>query len=432
MANLGDISKINLPNGNVVNIKDATARAQALIAANQSTQYNYSSVLSMSGTSGFTSTYYFDRPIPTGIYRLVCTNVRTDTSKQCQFQVVGTNASVQYSNLAPTISTANYVSYEFTTTFDLYGIKIYCNTPIEITNLAIIPKTLYDAGFTSYQPYALPNTKITPELIELVDSGAKNLLNNTLISGTVSSQITATVSTDKQVTLSGTTPSNADASFTTSTNTQFPAGTYIGSGSPSGGAIDKYRIDYVVNDSAVYRDTGNGVEFTLNSASNVRSQIVVYRGNTAPSATFKPMVCSKAAWDVSQKYVPYVPSNAELTKFTPVTKSKRHIPQSADYEIVSDLTISIPGGKKYLIHAMAMFSNVAPKGVIINKTNTIAANKNTVYAEITNDANDFGGLTTSAIMSNTGSTAFDVCIFAKFKSANASGSDVIVTYQDIT
>lgn len=29
MANLGDISKIKLPNGNVVNIKDATARKQA-------------------------------------------------------------------------------------------------------------------------------------------------------------------------------------------------------------------------------------------------------------------------------------------------------------------------------------------------------------------------------------------------------------------
>ena len=30
MANLGDISKIKLPNGNVVNIKDATVRAQVL------------------------------------------------------------------------------------------------------------------------------------------------------------------------------------------------------------------------------------------------------------------------------------------------------------------------------------------------------------------------------------------------------------------
>lgn len=32
MANLGDISKIKLPNGNVVNIKDATAREQASMA----------------------------------------------------------------------------------------------------------------------------------------------------------------------------------------------------------------------------------------------------------------------------------------------------------------------------------------------------------------------------------------------------------------
>ena len=150
------------------------------------------------------------------------------------------------------------------------------------------------------------------ELIELVDSGAKNLCNNNLATGTISSNVTASVSADKQVTLSGSTPSNVDASFTLSTNTQFPAGTYIGSGCPSGGATDKYRIDYIVNDSTVYRDTGNGVEFTISDGDVIRSQIVVYRGNTVPSAAFAPMVCTKAAWDVSQKYVPYAPSNAEL------------------------------------------------------------------------------------------------------------------------
>lgn len=121
-----------------------------------------------------------------------------------------------------------------------------------------------------------------------------------------------------------------------------------------------------------------------------------------------------------------------ILKITPVTLSKRHKPQSADYEIISDLTISIPAGKKYLIHATAMFNNVAPKGVIINKTNTIATNKNTVFAEINGGETDYGGLTTSAIMSNTGGSAFDACIFAKYKSANESGSDVIVAYQDIT
>ena len=150
------------------------------------------------------------------------------------------------------------------------------------------------------------------ELIELVDNGAKNVINNTLTNGSTSSQVTATVDSDLKVTLSGTTPSNADASFAISSNKSISGGTYIGSGCPSGGATDKYRIDYIINDGTVYRDTGNGVEFTINDGDVIRSQIVIYRGNTAPSAAFAPMVCTKAAWDVSQKYVPYAPTNEEL------------------------------------------------------------------------------------------------------------------------
>lgn len=134
----------------------------------------------------------------------------------------------------------------------------------------------------------------------------------------------------------------------------------------------------------------------------------------------------------STKVAQIATNENNILKITPVTLSKRHKPQSADYEIISDLTISIPAGKKYLIHATAMFNNVAPKGVIINKTNAIATNKNTVFSEIDGGETDYGGLTASAIMSNTGSSAFDICIFVKYKSANASGSDVIVSYQDIT
>ena len=142
------------------------------------------------------------------------------------------------------------------------------------------------------------------ELIELVDSGDKNIIDNTLVDGSQSGGVTATVSEDKQVTLSGSTTSS-DAVFATSTYVFIPAGTYIGSGCPSGGATDKYRIDYIINDSTVYRDTGNGVEFTVNDGDVIRSQIVVYRGNTAPSAAFALMVCLKSAYTVSPTYQPH-------------------------------------------------------------------------------------------------------------------------------
>lgn len=142
------------------------------------------------------------------------------------------------------------------------------------------------------------------ELIELVDSGDKNIINISLADGSQSGGVTATVSEDKQVTLSGSTTSS-DAVFATSTNVLIPAGTYIGSGCPSGGATDKYRIDYVINNDTVYRDTGNGVEFTVADGDVIRSQIVVYRGNTAPSAAFALMVCLKSAYTVSPTYQPH-------------------------------------------------------------------------------------------------------------------------------
>lgn len=150
---------------------------------------------------------------------------------------------------------------------------------------------------------------ITFEKVEQYDAyinHGKNLLLNSLTSGFESRNVTATVATDKTVTLSGTANSSSpDASFTLMDTTEIPAGTYHGSGCPAGGATAKYRIDFVVNGSTAYRDTGNGVDFTINSGDTVKAQIVIYRGNTAPSATWHPMICEKWRYDISPDYVPH-------------------------------------------------------------------------------------------------------------------------------
>ena len=425
MANLGDISKINLPNGNVVNIKDATVRAQA----NWNTNNGVKNAATVNSASKTNSGYFFINNLGWVI------KANEEYYIEFDFEKTAGDATVQLTNANGNVISTTYVACgssssghakrKIAPNVDAYGYNAYFNATgtITISNLMIYPAFITDDTF---EPYALPNTKITPELIELVDSGAKNELNVT-----ATSSGNFTVNSDKSITVNGSFSQAAEYTLASLTGTI--KGVLSGC---TNGSNSTYRmwIQYKINNGSVQRiDLLDGsVELDLSNVTWSAVQIRVESGQTLNNVKFYPMLCSKAAWDVSQKYVPYGMSNVELTVKAPVTKSKRHIPQSADYEIVSDLTISIPGGKKYLIHAMAMFSNVAPKGVIINKTNTIAANKNTVYAEITNDANDFGGLTTSAIMSNTGSTAFDVCIFAKFKSANVSGSDVIVTYQDIT
>lgn len=301
-----DSTKVEQISTNQTNI--GKVQTQALIVADQTTQYNYSSVSSMSGTSGFSSIYYFDKPIPIGTYRLVCTNVRTDTSKQCQFQIVGANASEQYTNLAPTISTANYVTNEFTTTFDLYGIKVYCNTPIEITNLAIIPKALYDVGFTSYQPYALSNVKLTPALIECVDSVAKNELELITPYGsgiTNNPNLTVTLNSDQTITVNGS--ATTSGVIVISNTISGKLGKYL-SGRPVGVTADIRLTAYSQPSWSTAGNDYNGKGATITDNGNILITIYVIAGQTYSNLTFKPMICTKSAWDVSQKFVPYRPT----------------------------------------------------------------------------------------------------------------------------
>lgn len=141
-------------------------------------------------------------------------------------------------------------------------------------------------------------------LANVVDTPGKNLCRSNVVTGQTSSTIVATVNADKTITLTGT-AGTSDAAFILFPDTTFPAGTYVLSGCPEGGATAKYRIDLVAG-GTVYRDTGSGVTFTLAEPALVRANIAVYRGKAAPETAFKPMICTKAAWDASHAYVPFV------------------------------------------------------------------------------------------------------------------------------
>lgn len=180
---------------------------------------------------------------------------------------------------------------------------------VTVTNFMVCPKFLYDAD-TTYQPYALPSTKITPELIELVDSGAKNKMQLTDSAGTsrVIDGITYTVNSDGSITANGTAASLSRYEFATySANSN-----EILSGA-TGGSPSTYFI-YIRGGSSDYVYNG-GVEILTADVGVSRSYaIVVSSGQTVNNVVFKPMVCSKAAWDVSQKYVPYRPSYEETVE----------------------------------------------------------------------------------------------------------------------
>ena len=159
-------------------------------------------------------------------------------------------------------------------------------------------------------------------LAELIDGTAKNRLPITSVDSlkqlntygtwennvyTHSSGVVFTVNDDMSITANGT-ASGANAVFILSMPGGFSieAGNWILSGCPSGGSTSTYNITLAGTTS----DTGTTGSFT--SCSKVLVRIYVINGTSISNAVFRPMVCSKAAWDISQTYKPYRPSYAEL------------------------------------------------------------------------------------------------------------------------
>lgn len=158
-------------------------------------------------------------------------------------------------------------------------------------------------------------------LVDIVDGGAKNRLPfNDLTAiqamntgGTWDGNaytwngVTFTINSDFSVTVEGTaTGGNAVLVLSQTGGFSIEEGNWILSGCPEGGSGTTYSIAIAETVS----DTGNTAEFT--TATNKLVRIYVISGTTADGLIFKPMVCSKAAWNVSQAYQPYRPSYQEL------------------------------------------------------------------------------------------------------------------------
>lgn len=284
---------------------------------------------------------------------------------------------------------------------------------VTVTNLMVCPKSLYDADST-YEPYSLPNTKITPELIELVDSGAKNLLNLNGLTLGLADGFTGQINSDDSVTLSGTTASTASCRIQLGTMT----GRYVLSGCPSGGGDSTYRLD--IRDSSYNvvtgsLDTGNGSdEFTLPSGSYLYFR---FAAGTYNNVKFYPMLCTKAAWDVSQKYVPYRPTYEETVE--QVAKCPKILVKSftqfTSATTLSDTGVSydLPANKYVRITATARYSGSNPEEI---KLGTDSVD----FAHVTYTTGDNpASLTVSAYVGGYNSD-MTIKVFAKFRQANSN------------
>lgn len=150
-------------------------------------------------------------------------------------------------------------------------------------------------------------------LARLVDQGAKNLLNVYDTQTQTISGITWTINADGTVTANGTATANSFLYLIpNNSNIAYGYETHI-SGCPSGGSSTTYEIQVAMVNGTTYHDYGDG---------EVIPDTYVYRyfvcairsGQTVSNLVFRPMITESWKYALSQAFVPYSLTNAQLTK----------------------------------------------------------------------------------------------------------------------
>ena len=146
-------------------------------------------------------------------------------------------------------------------------------------------------------------------LAEVENKGAKNLFKITAVSE-IKQGVRFTVNSDGTVTVTRESAGTSNAFLTLGQFTGESGITYTLSGCPATGSDSTYYM-YI---GSTFRDYGSGVS----REGGTERSIVIYVDKTysPDNLVFKPMICTKAEWDISHTYVPYGKTNAELTSDT--------------------------------------------------------------------------------------------------------------------
>ena len=219
----------------------------------------------------------------------------------------------------------NVDSITFTTPATIYDlwIKVQVSSGKSITTTTIYPMIrLASDTDPTYQPYAKTNQQLTKDDIGLTENefvnGAVNLLDNIATTQVVNG-VTYTRNADGSVIANGT--ANADTWYEVTGLQKISGAMSLKmSGCPANGDYSTYSIQFTdrglnnTSDDAIYRDTGNGVEFSISVNHYYRVHIRIKNGVTVSNLVFKPML---TVADVPNSdynhYVPYAKSNKELT-----------------------------------------------------------------------------------------------------------------------
>lgn len=151
-------------------------------------------------------------------------------------------------------------------------------------------------------------------LVDLVDSGNKNrLLYDGIGTPTAPATLTFTFNADLSITVNGSTDERAYVFLQYNAGNidvkDFANGCII-SGVPSGTSGLSLRCNSGTTTYGI--DTGEGGLIQYTGAAALRVLIFVNAYTTLSNVTVKPMISTKAAWEVSHAYQPYRPSWQEM------------------------------------------------------------------------------------------------------------------------
>ena len=219
-------------------------------------------------------------------------------------------------------SSTSTLSAEITLTADAIKFNIFSTKAATISNFMICTKATWDTSHT-YQPYALPNTVITPSLIELVDEGAKNIIDVGVPRTETVTDVVFTINSDGTVNASTTATTAAERIlWFYNDKTKMPDGIeagktycfYCNSGTSNFG-IDVWNSTNGTSwNSHFVANVGTYLVATIPTNSvGLGIRLLVPSGVTLDNVKAYPMICTKVAWDISHAYVPHRKDLAELT-----------------------------------------------------------------------------------------------------------------------
>jgi hypothetical protein len=170
--------------------------------------------------------------------------------------------------------------------------------------------------------YILSDEKSRDALVDMIDNGPKNIANWSANTSTISG-VTFNINSDGTVSTSGTASIRGQKGLDLTIPSTFGSGRYVLSGCPSGGVVDgtiKYCL-YLWDTTAGARvasgnDTGDGLAFDWvpDPTHTYSITIDIRAGTNTNGLVFTPMICPESVWKISDKTVPYRPTNDGLAR----------------------------------------------------------------------------------------------------------------------